>query len=137
VTDEVDTVGVGAAESITKVLAAEVEEFPAASVTVILIDQVPFANVESEQDPALIVQLTDVDPDLVAVTTPVPVKPLAFIVGVVFEVIPSLFEAPVSLELASVGALGVGSVKFLITTPVNDVLTLEFRDPRLWTAVTV
>jgi hypothetical protein len=93
VTLDVATVGVGAAESIVIDSAVEVVAFPAASVSVTEILQVPSAKVANVQAFDEIVHVTLVDPTFVAVTTAVPEKvPETLIVGVSSEVMLSVFN---------------------------------------------
>ena len=108
VTLDVATVGVGAAESIVIDRAVEVVAFPAASVSVTEILQVPSAKVANVQAFDEIVQVTLVDPAFAAVTTAVPENvPETLIVGVLSEVILSDEELPVSEAVSSAGVDGV------------------------------
>jgi hypothetical protein len=72
--------------------AVEVVAFPAASVSVTEILQVPSAKVANVQAFDEIVQLTLVDPAFAAVTTAVPEKVPTLIVGVSSEVMLSVFN---------------------------------------------
>ena len=108
VTLDVATVGVGAAESIVIDSAVEVVAFPAASVSVTEILQVPSAKVANVQAFEEIVHVTLVDPTFVAVTTAVPENvPETLIVGVLSEVILSDEELPESEAVSSAGVDGV------------------------------
>ena len=108
VTLDVATVGVGAAESIVIDSAVEVVAFPAASVSVTEILQVPSAKVANVQAFDEIVQVTLVDPAFAAVTTAVPENvPETLIVGVLSEVMLSDEELPESEAVSSAGVDGV------------------------------
>ena len=84
----------------------EVDTFPAKSVSVTVIDQVPSVNVPNVQLPAETVHVTALLPDFVAVTTPVPVRPDTVIVGVLSLVRSSLVLEPESDAVAKSGRLG-------------------------------
>lgn len=79
------------------------EVFPAASVSVTLIDHTPSARVPRVQLPAETVQETGELPDFVAVTVPVPEIPVTVIVGVLSLVMSSLLLEPESDDSARSG----------------------------------
>jgi hypothetical protein len=96
------TFGVGAVASTVIDNAAEVVAFPAASVSVTEMLQIPSAKVPSVQVFEEIVQVTLADPALVAVTTAVPEnEPETLILGVLSEVMLSESEAPALSEVES------------------------------------
>jgi hypothetical protein len=127
VTLAVATVCVGTVASTVIESAADVVALPAASVSVTVNDQTPSARVPRVHALLEIVQLTLVDPALVAVTTAVPEKePETLIVGVLSEVTLSESEAPALSEAAArSGMEGVEIVDLLITTPVSAVEALD------------
>jgi hypothetical protein len=102
VTLTVATVGVGAVASTAIDNPADVDAFPAASVSVTEMLHTPSAKVPSVQVFDEIVQVTLADPVLVAVTTAVPEKePETLILGVLSEVMLSESEAPALSEVES------------------------------------
>jgi hypothetical protein len=102
VTLTVATVGVGAVASTVIDNSADVDAFPAASVSVTEMLQTPSAKVPSVQVFDEMVQVTLADPALVAVTTVVPEKePETLILGVLSEVMLSESEAPALSEVES------------------------------------
>jgi hypothetical protein len=124
---KVATVATGFVESTVIDNAAEVVALPAESVSVTVNDQTPSSRVPRVHASLAIVQLTLVDPALVAVTTAVPEKePETLIVGVLSEVTLSESDAPALSEaVARSGVEGVATVDLLITSPVNAVEALE------------
>ena len=98
----------GTTVSIVIERAEEVELFPAESVSVTVMLQVPSDKVPRVQAPDETVHVTLVDPDFAAVTIAVPVNvPEAFIVGVLSRVMSSLLDLPKSESDAISGVAGV------------------------------
>ena len=88
--------------------ADEVASFPAESVSVTVMLQVPSDKVPRVQAPDKTVHVTLVDPDFAAVTIAVPVNvPEAFIVGVLSRVMSSLLDLPKSESDARSGVAGI------------------------------
>ena len=109
---EIGEVGVkaeGATVSIVIKSAGEVALFPAESVSVTVMLQVPSDKVPRVQaDPDETVHVTLVDPDFAAVTIALPAKiPEAFIVGVGSRVMSSLLDLPKSESDARSGVAGI------------------------------
>ena len=109
VTYNASTMGfVGPTVSIVIASTEEVELFPAESVSVTVMLQVPFDKVPRVQAPDETVHVTLVDPDFAAVTIAVPVNvPEAFIVGVLSRVMSSLLDLPKSESDARSGVAGI------------------------------
>ena len=111
VTYNASTMGfVGPTVSIVIASTEEVELFPAESVSVTVMLQVPFDKVPRVQAPDETVHVTLVDPDFAAVTIAVPVPvnvPEAFIVGVGSLVMSSLLDLPKSESDARSGVAGI------------------------------
>jgi hypothetical protein len=120
-------VAVGGVASIVTVIDADVEEFPAESVSVTETTQSPSPRVAKVQVLEVTTQETLVEPDFVAVNTAVPAKlPATLNVGVLSLVLLSVAELPKSDAAARSGVAGVGKVVALITTPVRLDEVAEF-----------
>lgn len=114
-------VTVGAVASTEIVSDAEVDAFPAVSVSVTVTIQSPSANVANVQAFEEIVHETLAVPFLEAVSTAVPENvPSTVKVGVLSLVLLSEFDEPESDPLCKSGVDGVGKVVELITTPVSE-----------------
>ena len=96
----------GTTVSIVIERAEDVALFPAESVSVTVMLQVPSDKVPRVQAPDETVHVTLVDPDFAAVTIAVPV-PEAFIVGVLSRVMSSLLDLPKSESDARSGVAGI------------------------------
>jgi hypothetical protein len=119
-------VTVGSVASTEIVIEADVDAFPAVSVSVTVTTQSPSTSVVSSQAFEEIVHETLDDPFLVAVRTAVPEKlPATVNVGVLSLVLLSEFEDPLSEPLCKSGVDGVGRVVELITTPISAGESLE------------
>ena len=108
---EIGEVGVkaeGATVSIVIESAEEVALFPADSVSVTVMLQIPSDKVPRVQTLDATLHVTLVDPDFAAVTIAVPVNvPEAFIVGVLSRVMSSLLDLPKSESDARSGVAGI------------------------------
>jgi hypothetical protein len=120
------TVGVGAVASTVIDNAAEVVAFPAVSVSVTVMLQVPSDKDARSQEVPEIVHEMLVAPVLAAVTTAVPAnEPETLIVGVLREVMLSVEELPESDAVARSGVEGVATDVLLITIPESAVEELD------------
>ena len=106
----------GATVSIVIERAEDIALFPAESVSVTVMLQVPSDKVPRVQAPDETVHVTLVDPDFAAVTIAVPVNvPEAFIVGVLTRVMSSLLDLPESESDARSGVAGIeGAILSLV-----------------------
>ena len=131
---EIGEVGVkaeGATVSIVIKSAGEVALFPAESVSVTVMLQIPSDKVPRVQTLDATLHVTLVDPDFAAVTIAVPVNvPEAFIVGVLSRVMSSLLDLPKSESDARSGVAGVEIAILLITTFASAVLVSELTPPK-------
>ena len=116
----------GADVSTTIDNALEVADKPLPAVSVIVTFQVPSANIPKVQFPAISVQITSVDPDLVAVSTPVPERvPDTEKVGVLSLVKLSVAEVPKSEAEVRSGVAGVATVVLMFTVETVDTFPAE------------
>ena len=121
----------GATVSIVIASAEEVELFPAESVFVTVMLQIPSDKVSRVQTLDATLHVTLVDPDFAAVTIAVPVNdPEAFMVGVLSLVMSSLLDLPKSESDARSGVAGVEIAIVLITTFASAVLVSELTPPK-------
>jgi hypothetical protein len=119
-------VTVGAVASTETVIDADVDAFPAVSVSVTVMIQSPSTNVVNVQAFEEIVQETLAAPFFEAVSTAVPEKlPATVNVGVLSLVLLSELEEPLSEPFCKSGVDGVGKDVALTTTPVSDGELLE------------
>ena len=121
----------GATVSIERESGAEGElRFPAVSVSVTVIFQVPSESSASVHAPEDIAQETLGNPERVAVTLIAPTTvPETLNVGVASFVISSLFETPKSDAAAKSGVAWVEKDRLLITTLPSAVLASELTPP--------
>ena len=109
--------------------AEEALTFPAVSVSVALMLQIPSAKVPNVHVlPVEIVHKTSIDPAFVAVTVP-RATPDTFIFGVLSLVKLSVLETPISDVASRSGVAGAATVVLLITTLGSAVPASELTPP--------